>query len=31
MTPLISFVDESNLHFINQDAKVHEFIDQETK
>ena len=31
MTPLISFVDENNLHFINRDAKVHEFIDQETK
>ena len=27
MTPLISFVDENNLHFINRDAKVHEFID----
>ena len=31
MTPLISFVDENNLHFINGDTKVHEFIDQETK
>ena len=31
MTPLISFVDENNLHFINRDAKVHEFINQETK
>ena len=31
MTPLISFVDENNLHFINRDAKVYEFINQETK
>ena len=29
--PLISFVDENNLYFINRDAKVHKFIDQETK
>ena len=27
MTPLIPFVDENNLHFINRDTKVHEFID----
>ena len=31
MTLLISFVDENNLHFINRDAKVYEFINQETK
>ena len=31
MTPIISFVDENNLHIINRDVKVHEFIDQETK
>ena len=31
MTPLISFVYENNLRFINRDAKVHEFINQETK
>ena len=31
MTPLISFMGENNFHFINKDAKVHEFIDQKTK
>ena len=31
MTPIISFVAKNNFHFINRDAKVHEFIDQETK
>ena len=31
MTPPISFVDENNLHIIIRDAKVHDFIDQDTK
>ena len=31
MTPLISFVDENDLHYINWDAKVNYFIDQDSK
>ena len=31
MTPLISFVDENDLHHINWDAKVHDFIDKDNK
>ena len=31
MSPLISFVDENNMQYINWDAKVHEFIDHDKK
>ena len=31
MLPLVSFVDDDNLLCINLDAKVHEFINHETK
>ena len=31
MMPLISFVEAHNLHFINSDAKVHDFINHETE
>ena len=31
MLPFISFVDENNLHYINYDAKVHGFINHDTK
>ena len=29
--PLVSFMDDNNLQYINLDAKVHEFINHETK
>ena len=29
--PLVSFVDDNNLHYINLDAKVNGFINYETK
>ena len=31
MSPLIFFVDEINLHLINRDAKVYQFIDHDRK
>ena len=31
MMPLISFMDENNLQYINWKAKMNEFINQETK
>ena len=31
MWPLISFVDENHLHFINWEAKVYDFINQDSK
>ena len=31
MIPLISFVEDNNLQYIDWDAKVHDFINQETK
>ena len=31
MLPLISFVDENHLHYINWDAKVYDFINQDSK
>ena len=31
MSPLISFVDENHLHYINWDAKVYDFINQDSK
>ena len=29
--PLVYFVDDNNLHYINLDAKVNDFINYETK
>ena len=29
--PLVSFVEADNLHAVNLDAKVHDFINHETK
>ena len=31
MVSLVYFVDNHNLHYINLDAKVHDFINHETK
>ena len=31
MVPLVSFMDENNLHYISLDAKVHDFINHDTK
>ena len=31
MLPLVSFLDENNLHYINWDVKVHDFLNQDTK
>ena len=31
MLSLVSFVDENNLHYINWDVKVHNFLNQDTK
>ena len=31
MMPFVSFVDENNLHYISLDAKVHDFINHDTK
>ena len=30
MLSIMSFVDENNLHYINWDAKVHDFINEDT-
>ena len=31
MMPLVSFVEADNLHFVNLNAKVHDFINHEIK
>ena len=31
MVSLVSFIDENNLHYISLDAKVHDFINHDTK
>ena len=31
MMPLVSFVEADNFHFVNLDAKVHDFINHEIK
>ena len=31
MVPLVYFVDENNLHYISLNAKVHDFINHDTK